>query len=169
MPNLGVPVLVAALALAAADVALASVPGCGVAGVCKYIEAQVSRDSAVIYPLDTFEFGNDTHHWMSSSSQTPACVLEAGTPEDLSVAIKIIGQSQTPFAVMSGGHASNPGFSSTTGVHISLKRFNQLVFSEDKSTIEVGTGWVRTYPSKSVTVLTVRTSAHRDGPSCTRH
>ncbi|KAH8912102.1 FAD-binding domain-containing protein [Coniochaeta sp. PMI_546] len=42
---------------------------------------------------------------------------------------------------MSGGHTSNPEFSSTNGVHISLKRFNQLVFSTDNSTVEVGTGW----------------------------
>lgn len=59
------------------------------------------------------------------------------------VQMQIIGCSRTPFAIMSGGHASNPGFSSTTGVHISLKRFNQLAFSADNSTVEVGTGWVR--------------------------
>jgi hypothetical protein len=57
--------------------------------------------------------------------------------------MKIIGCSRTPFAVMSGGHSANPGFSSTTGVHISLKRFNQLVFSADNSTVEIGMGWVR--------------------------
>ena len=56
------------------------------------------------------------------------------------------------FAIMSGGHASNPGFSSTTGVHISLKQFNKFELSEDNSTVEVGTGWVsscvaRQYPS----------------------
>jgi hypothetical protein len=44
---------------------------------------------------------------------------------------------------MAGGHASNPGFSSTKGVHISLKRLNQLTLSPDHSTVEIGFGQVR--------------------------
>ncbi|KAB5572573.1 hypothetical protein GE09DRAFT_1025996 [Coniochaeta sp. 2T2.1] len=111
------------------------------AATCKTIQDSISGESAVIYPDSTFEFGNATHHWMSSSSQTPTCVLEPGSPEDLSIALQVVGCSRTPFAIMSGGHASNPGFSSTTGVHISLKRFDQFELSEDNSTLEVGSGW----------------------------
>lgn len=54
-----------------------------------------------------------------------------------------IADQQAPWAVKSGGHASNPGFSSTTGVHISLTRLNQTVLSSDKSTVEIGFGKVR--------------------------
>jgi hypothetical protein len=70
--------------------------------------------------------------------------------------MRVIGDSRAPFAVMSGGHASNPGFSSTTGVHISLRGLRQAVFSDDKSTIEVGTGWVRHLPPPIDTLLTVQ-------------
>lgn len=47
-----------------------------------------------------------------------------------------------PFAVKSGGHASNPGFSSTPGVQISFQRFNQVLLANDKKTVEIGMGQV---------------------------
>lgn len=39
-----------------------------------------------------------------------------------------------------GGHATNPGFSSTTGVHISLTRFNEVTYNADNQTATVGAG-----------------------------
>jgi FAD/FMN-containing dehydrogenase len=52
-----------------------------------------------------------------------------------------------PFAVKSGGHATNPGFSSTPGVHISMTRFNDIVISKDTQTVEIGAGltWTDVY------------------------
>lgn len=52
-----------------------------------------------------------------------------------------------PFALYSAGHASNKGFSSTTGVHIAFKRMNQVSLSADKSTVEIGmgNGWADVY------------------------
>ncbi|PVH83468.1 FAD-binding domain-containing protein [Cadophora sp. DSE1049] len=79
-------------------------------------------------------------HWMSSSSQTPLCVVEVNDTSDISAAIKIIGATKTPFAVKSAGYNSNPGFSSTMGVHISLEKIKQVNLSEDKSTVEIGMG-----------------------------
>lgn len=66
--------------------------------------------------------------------------MEVGSIKDLSTVLQIVGTSRTPFAVKSGGHASNPGFSSTKGVHISLKRLNQIILSGDGKTVEVGFG-----------------------------
>ena len=57
--------------------------------------------------------------------------------------MQVIGFDRVPFAVKSGGHASNPGFSSTTGVHIALTRLDQVVLSADKSSVEIGMGMVR--------------------------
>lgn len=56
--------------------------------------------------------------------------------------MNIIGDTRTPFALMSGGHSSNPGFSSTEGVHISFKKMDQVVLAEDNSTVEIGAGRV---------------------------
>ncbi|KAG4430195.1 hypothetical protein IFR05_014325 [Cadophora sp. M221] len=77
---------------------------------------------------------------MTSSSQTPLCVVEVNDAKDVSTAIKIIGSTKTPFAVKSAGFTSNPGFSSTTGVHISLEKFKMVNLAEDKKTVEVGLG-----------------------------
>lgn len=105
--------------------------------VCSQIAGNITGN--VYYPLSA-NFINDTEHYMTSSSENSTCVVEVASPEDVSSVMKIIGSTRTPFAVKSGGHASNPGFSSTTGVFISLVRLNQVTLSQDKTTAEVGTG-----------------------------
>ncbi|KAL2274187.1 hypothetical protein FJTKL_03591 [Diaporthe vaccinii] len=125
--------------------------GFGVNQTCLDIRGNVSSSSAVILsPLDA-RYAIAVDHWFASSSQKPACVFEPGTPEDVSIAIRIIARSQTPFALKSGGHASNPGHSSTTGVHISFARMKQVNLSEDKSTVELGMGltWADAYKELS--------------------
>jgi FAD/FMN-containing dehydrogenase len=42
--------------------------------------------------------------------------------------------------VKGGGHSTNVGFSSTTGVQIAMTRFNEVTLSADKSTVDVGAG-----------------------------
>ena len=39
-----------------------------------------------------------------------------------------------------GGHAFNPGFSSTSGVQISMTRFNTVEFNNVTGTVEAGSG-----------------------------
>ncbi|KAK0609689.1 hypothetical protein B0T17DRAFT_621491 [Bombardia bombarda] len=107
---------------------------------CEDIRTNITSASDIVYPIQSLAFTDGISHWFTSSTQVPECVFLPGTPQDLSVAIKIIAAAQTPFAVMSGGHASNPGFSSTTGVHISTKRFDQVVLAANNATVEVGTG-----------------------------
>ncbi|PQE07599.1 hypothetical protein CJF30_00007344 [Rutstroemia sp. NJR-2017a BBW] len=112
--------------------------------VCQQIASNVTGD--VYYSLSP-NFASDTNHYMTSSSQTPMCVVEVANAQDVSNILQIVAATRTPFAVKSGGHASNPGFSSTTGVFISLVKMNQVVLSEDKSTVEIGTGnrWTDVY------------------------
>lgn len=54
----------------------------------------------------------------------------------------IVGSTNTPFAVKGGGHASNPGFSSTTGVHISMYRFSTRNYNAASQTVEIGSGLI---------------------------
>jgi hypothetical protein len=58
-----------------------------------------------------------------------------------------ISLARVPFAVKGGGHHTNPGFSSTPGVHISMARFNDIVIHEDSETVEIGAGltWTDVY------------------------
>ena len=46
-----------------------------------------------------------------------------------------------------GGHATNPNFSSTSGVQIALSRFNETKVNAASGTVEVGAGliWDQVY------------------------
>jgi len=95
------------------------------------------------------------------------CSVEPATPDDVAtivnsafllihfvvllmfrpIQLQRISRARVPFAVKGGGHATNPGFSSTSGVHISMTRFNDIVIREDCRTVEVGAGltWTDVY------------------------
>ncbi|KAG6810664.1 hypothetical protein H0H92_010846 [Tricholoma furcatifolium] len=49
--------------------------------------------------------------------------------------------------VKGGGHSSNPGFSSTKGVHISMKQFDEVTYLPESETVIVGAGltWDEVY------------------------
>ncbi|CZS91406.1 hypothetical protein WAI453_011669 [Rhynchosporium graminicola] len=114
--------------------------------VCYTIASQIKGD--VYYPLSlSLNYWKGVEHYMTSSYAEATCVVEVADAQDVSTVMKIIAATGTPFAIKSGGHASNPGFSSTTGVHISLTRLSQVNLSPDKKTVEVGTGleWSEVY------------------------
>ena len=56
-----------------------------------------------------------------------------------------------------GGHATNPGFSSTTGVQISMSRFNETNVNSMSGTVEVGPGliWDQVYTTLGPTGVNV--------------
>ena len=89
-----------------------------------------------------------TNHYWSSTNQdaTPACVVLPTNAEDVSAVIRILLEyPSVPFAVKSGGHNANTGFSSVNGgVLISFQDFDNTVLSSDYRTAEVGPGarWV---------------------------
>ncbi|KAG1748361.1 FAD dependent oxidoreductase [Suillus paluster] len=106
---------------------------------CAEIAACISSKSAVSYSGSS-AYMKDNYHWASSSSQVSACSFEPGTTEDLAKAVQILGDTRTPFAIKSGGHATNPGFSSTQGVQIAMSLFSDITFDSDSQTATVGTG-----------------------------
>ena len=62
-----------------------------------------------------------------------------------------------PFAVKGGGHATNPEFSSTSGVQIALSRFNETKVNITSGTVEVGAGltWDQVYVALEPTAVNV--------------
>ncbi|KAJ7752388.1 hypothetical protein B0H16DRAFT_1546857, partial [Mycena metata] len=44
--------------------------------------------------------------------------------------------------VKGGGHTANPGFSSTTGVHLSMARFSGVSYDASRATVTIGSGLV---------------------------
>ncbi|EIN11992.1 FAD-binding domain-containing protein [Punctularia strigosozonata HHB-11173 SS5] len=113
---------------------------------CNKIAGNISDASAVFFPpAATYE--TDIFHVFSSSSQNSTCSVEPGTPQDVANILKILGQDRVPWAVKSGGHATNEGWSSTPGVQITLSRFNTTQFDPSTGIATVGTGqiWDKVY------------------------
>ncbi|QRV82883.1 FAD-binding domain protein [Ceratobasidium sp. AG-Ba] len=141
------------------DINAASPPDLNYISTCKAIEDKVSGVYYFGHPL--YFKGNS--HWASSSDQNSACVVEPVNANDVSTIIKIIGKTSTPFGLCSGGHTSNPEFSSTPGVQIALFKFNQIVYhpapladNGSVGTVEFGSGltWDEVYAALEVHQVT---------------
>ncbi|KAJ8590730.1 FAD-binding domain-containing protein [Rhizopogon salebrosus TDB-379] len=91
---------------------------------------------------DSLHYIQDINHWASSSMQIAKCSFEPGTSSDVGIALQILGKTRTPFAVKGGGHASNPGFSSTSGVQITMSRFSDVTYDEASQTATIGAGLI---------------------------
>ncbi|QRV84352.1 FAD-binding domain protein [Ceratobasidium sp. AG-Ba] len=115
---------------------------------CKAIANSLSTSAGVYYighPL----YAKGNAHWASSSSQNSACVIEPANSNDVSIIMEIISNTSTPFGIRSGGHATNPGFSSTPGVQIALFKLNEVTYRATRAmsdgsvgTVEIGAGLV---------------------------
>jgi hypothetical protein len=59
--------------------------------------------------------------------------------------------------VKGGGHTTNPGFSSTTGVQIAMSRFNNTKVNSADGTVEIGAGltWDQVYVALNSTGVNV--------------
>ncbi|KAH9015946.1 FAD-binding domain-containing protein [Lactarius deliciosus] len=117
-----------------------------VKATCHRIAAAVSNASEVFYPHSA-QYISDITHAYASSSELSTCSVEPGSAGDVSKILRIIGSTRTPFAVKGGGHATNPGFSSTRGVQISLARFDKVTVNSTARTVELGAGltWDQVY------------------------
>lgn len=100
----------------------------------------------VFYAL-TPQYISNQNRYLASTSQTPGCVFLPTQPQEIANALTQIGQKRVAFAVSSGRHASNKGFSTTQGIQIDMKGFQQVKLSSDKSYVDVGSGniWDNVY------------------------
>lgn len=123
---------------------------------CHRIAAVISNVSEVFFP-PTPQYVSDISHTYASSSEASTCSVEPGSADDVSLILRIIGSTRTPFAVKGGGHASNPGFSSTRGVQISLARFDEITVNSTAGTVELGPGltWDQVYVALDPTGVNV--------------
>ena len=83
------------------------------------------------------------HYWSNANIDgTPACVVFPTSAEDVSEVIRILlHYPSVPFAVKSGGHNANVGFSSVAGgVLISFQNSYGTILSADKKAAVVGPG-----------------------------
>ncbi|KAJ7607749.1 FAD-binding domain-containing protein [Roridomyces roridus] len=113
---------------------------------CTTLSSSLSTTANVYHPNST-EYTLAIEHWLLSSTESPQCVVEPRSSADIAQILQIVNATQTPFAVKGGGHSSNVGFSSTTGVHISLAQFNYTVLDVQAETVAIGAGskWIDVY------------------------
>ncbi|KAJ7762660.1 FAD-binding domain-containing protein [Mycena metata] len=109
--------------------------------VCSKIQRAISPASTVFYP-GSANYTADNAHWATSSVQASACSVEPGTAADVSTILQILGSTRTPFGVKGGGHTTSLGFSSTTGVQISMSRFSSVTYNEQNQTATFGSGLI---------------------------
>jgi len=104
--------------------------------------------SSVFFPGST-AYANDIGHFEFSSTQNATCSVEPGSVEDVSTILQIVGRAdiRSPFGVKSGGHATNRGFSSTTGVEISMTKFQNVTYDAASATVilQPGKPWEQIY------------------------
>ncbi|KAI9446146.1 FAD-binding domain-containing protein [Lactarius indigo] len=112
-------------------------PQSNVQAVCYQISYAISNESRVFFPSSD-GYVSSNKHALSSSSDESACSVVPGTAQDIGLILQILGKSRTPFGVKGGGHTGNPGFSSTSGVQISLARFNAFNVNKEAQTVELG-------------------------------
>ncbi|TGO86993.1 hypothetical protein BPOR_0261g00110 [Botrytis porri] len=89
-----------------------------------------------------------TYYSFQQASVTPACIIRPHSPSEVSSAMKIIQESDCHFAIKSGGHNMNQGFSNVEGgITIDLVRMKGIEISGDEEIVKVGAGcrWGEVY------------------------
>ncbi|KAK7043767.1 hypothetical protein VNI00_008379 [Paramarasmius palmivorus] len=124
-----------------------------------YWAALACHVSLVFASVDDYDL--DLAHFAISAQENATCTVEPRSAKEVAGVLNILGSRKTPFGIKGGGHNLNRGFSSTSGVLISMTRLNSLKYDEKTSTVEVGTGmiWDDVYAQlqdKNVSVIGAR-------------
>ncbi|KAI0850546.1 FAD-binding domain-containing protein [Daldinia vernicosa] len=121
--------------------------------------AQLSLGASIVdtAPLNQTVVGEN---WSKACIAEPYCIVQPKTAEDVSKVIKTISYYGVKFAVRSGGHSPNPGWSSVGqgGILVDLQNLNQISLSCDKKVASVGPGarWgevISTLDAQGATVI----------------
>ncbi|KUJ08661.1 FAD-binding domain-containing protein [Mollisia scopiformis] len=101
-----------------------------------------------------------SHYWSAANADLqPACAVYPTSALAVSQIVSILqNNTGVPFAVKSGGHNPNVGYSSVEGgVLISMSNLSSTVLSEDTTTADIGPGarWVQVAEALDGTGVTV--------------
>ncbi|KAF7118015.1 hypothetical protein CNMCM5793_007384 [Aspergillus hiratsukae] len=96
----------------------------------------------VEYPLSLSYAHELTDYWSAACSDfQPECMVMPKNAQETSAVITALGYTQDQFAVKSGGHSANLGFSSTHGgLLIVTKNLDQVVYDPSTQTAVIGPG-----------------------------
>ncbi|CAD6893252.1 unnamed protein product [Tilletia caries] len=108
---------------------------------CKAIQAFISNASA-IYAFGSSEYSAGIKHYFSSSDFNSQCSVEPATAADVSAILKVLGTSNSTFAIRGGGHSTAPGFSGSKGVTVAMFQFNEVTYNKATGIVKYGSGLV---------------------------
>lgn len=117
---------------------------------CNALSALLPK--AVYSPTDAaYGSSEASYAYAQQQVQRPSCIVKPSNVIDVSTAVKALGNSSATFAIRSGGHATNPGFSNIDdGITLDLTFLNSIdILSQgSRVTASVGTGasWGDVYP-----------------------
>lgn len=110
------------------------------ADTCSSVEAIGGIE--VTYPLDLAYIEEQTQYWSTTcSALLPSCIIFPKSAEEVSTVVKFLANSSEPFAVKSGGHNPNNGWSSVAGGPlISTDHLDQADLDPSTGIVDVGPG-----------------------------
>ncbi|KAI0105083.1 hypothetical protein GGR51DRAFT_202935 [Nemania sp. FL0031] len=119
--------------------ARASTNGAILSVACRTAQVALGKAQVETQPL------NNTivdENWSQTCWNTPYCVIQPLDADQVSISLRIIKFFSAQFAVRSGGHSPNPGWSSIgqQGVLLDLQRLNTISLSSDGTFASLGAG-----------------------------
>ncbi|KAK6544637.1 hypothetical protein TWF694_001326 [Orbilia ellipsospora] len=131
---------------------------------CDKLNALFHGQGKVVFP-NSPTYNTQNTYWSTSSYETPTCIFTPASAQDVSKAVALFKQKSCIFAIRSGGHMPNLGWSSTSnGVLVSLSGLTSLHYNAHRNLVQIGTGnrWNNVYTyldPYNVTALGARDSS----------
>ncbi|KAH6701360.1 hypothetical protein BKA61DRAFT_561607 [Leptodontidium sp. MPI-SDFR-AT-0119] len=108
------------------------------------VACQTAQESLGAAQVDTTPLNQTVvdENWSETCYSYPSCIIQPRDANDVSTSMKIITYFHVKFAVRSGGHSPNPGWSSigSEGILLDLQRLNSISLSSDAKVASLGPG-----------------------------
>ncbi|OTA98694.1 hypothetical protein M426DRAFT_325766 [Hypoxylon sp. CI-4A] len=105
---------------------------------CSAAQSCIGKENVDIAPLNQTVVDEN---WSQSCVAQPYCIVQPTNASDVAQIVKTIKYFGVNFALRSGGHSPNPGWSSTEGgILVDLQKINQITISGDKKVASIGPG-----------------------------
>lgn len=114
--------------------------GLALADTCSTLKATSNID--VTDPLDLSYITEQADYWSTScSSMLPSCIIFPKDADEVAAVVKILNNNAENFAIKSGGHNPNNGWSSVQGGPlISTQQMKQVILDQETGIARVGPG-----------------------------
>ena len=102
----------------------------------------------IFFPTDPFYLARQDSYWSNNAKLQPACIVQPNSTHEVSLVLQTLVQSNTSFAIRSGGHMNWAGANNIDGgVTIDLGLLRSTVYDPVTETATLGPGatWLEVY------------------------